>query len=401
MKRISIIAGILILAAAAGWWVADYLALIPGRNVQEISLNQPSGLPINSVSPVPFDQSPIAITVEPFVSGLRVPWSIVFTSPDRMLVTERPGQVRQVLDGQLQPQPLATFPEVYSQSEDGLMGMALDPDYDSNKYIYLSMTYQGDTGEVAKIVRVTDAGDQLINPTIILDNIPAARVHAGNRLKFGPDGKLYATTGDAANAELAQDMNSLAGKILRLNADGSVPDDNPFPGSAIFSLGHRNPQGIDWHPLTGELYETEHGPSGFDGPGGGDEVNRIQAGKNYGWPVVSHTESREGMISPLITYTPAIAPAAGLFYRSTALPQLTNTFLFAGLRGAGMYQAVFDPNNPDVVLRHGKLNEVDVGRVREIVEGPDGFIYFSSSNQDGRGTPRPGDDTIYRLVPAE
>lgn len=386
-------------AVAAGAW---YLGFRPAQNVPLIVSGEqvsPVQIPASSASPVPIDQSPVALTVEEWVTGLEVPWSLVFTSPTRMIFTERPGQVRVVENGQLLEQPLAVFPETFTQAEDGLLGLAIDPEYAANKYVYLSLTYQKNGKEVLKIVRMKDEGDQLTGSEIILDDIPAARVHSGNRLKFGPDRKLYISTGDAAQRELAQDRNSLAGKILRINADGSIPGDNPFPGSAIYSLGHRNPQGIDWHPVTGNLYETEHGPSGFDGPGGGDEVNLIKAGQNYGWPLVSHQENRSGLMAPLLTYTPAVAPASGMFYRSARMPQLTNTFLFGGLRGEGIYQVVFSPTDPEKIERHGKLAEVTVGRVRDLVEGPDGAIYFSSSNQDGRGNPRPGDDKIYRLVP--
>lgn len=389
----------LVVMVMAGVAVANYFGLIPNQSIDLISSSLSVPLPTTNASPVPFDESPIELAVEEVVTGLSVPWSIVFTSPDRMLVTERPGQVRIIEKEVLLPEPIAIFPEVYSQSEDGLMGMVLDPDYENTKYVYLSMTYRRGSREVAKVIRMTDQGDSFSDQHIIMDNIPAALNHSGNRLAFGPDSKLYITTGDATEKELAQDKNSLAGKILRLNSDGSIPADNPFPDSPVFSIGHRNPQGLDWHPVTDYLYATEHGPSGNDGPGGGDEINLIQAGQNYGWPLVSHDRNQTGLVTPLLTYTPAVAPASGIFYRSTALPQLTNSFLFGGLRGQGIYQVVISATNPSQVERHGKLAEVDVGRVRALTEGPDGFIYFSTSNQDGRGNPRPGDDKIYRLVP--
>lgn len=389
-KIVILVLGILVVGAA-GVAVVRYLGGVPQEQVPVISSTD--------ASPIPHAEAPVALAVEEFVNGLSVPWSIVFTSPDRMLVTERPGQVRVIENGQLLQEPIASYPEVYSQSEDGLMGMALDPAYPENRYVYLSMSYQKNGNEVVKVVRVKDEGSSFSPQEIVIDDIPAARVHAGNRLAFGPDGKLYITTGDAAERALAQRMDSLAGKTLRINPDGSIPDDNPFPNSPVYSLGHRNSQGMDWHPVTGNLYATEHGPSGFDGPGGGDEVNWVQAGKNYGWPVVSHDRNQDEFIAPLLTYTPAVAPAGAIFYRGTQLPQLTNTFLFGGLRGQGIFQVVIDPDDPAAVLRHGKLAEVDVGRVRALVEGPDGYVYFSSSNQDGRGDPRPGDDIIYRLVP--
>jgi glucose/arabinose dehydrogenase len=221
-------------------------------------------------------------------------------------------------------------------------------------------------------------------------------------LGFGPDGKLYVTTGDATNRELAQRLDSLAGKTLRLNDDGSVPPDNPFAGrqgarAEIWSLGHRNAQGMDWQPGTGLMFQTEHGPSGFDGPGGGDEVNIVEAGKNYGWPAVHHTESREGMISPALVYTPAVAPASGIFYRGSAFPDYRGNYFFGCLRGRRIIRVELDGRR--VVSQEDLLND-QYGRIREIAEGPDGAIYFSTSNRDGRGRPSASDDRILRLVPA-
>lgn len=341
----------------------------------------------------------VTYRVESVAQELRVPWSVVFTSPSRALITERPGRVRVLENGQLNPEPLRVFPEVSTTAEEGLMGMTLDPAYAENKYLYLCIAYEKAGQTVDKVVRFTDTGSALSEDYIVMDDIPAARFHAGCRLKFGPDGKLYISTGDATRKESAQELDSLAGKILRLNSDGSIPADNPFPNSAIYSYGHRNPQGFDWHPVSQTLVATEHGPSGNDGPGGGDEVNIITAGGNYGWPVVSHEKSQAGMIDPAVIFTPAVAPASGMFYRGSVYPQLTNTFLFGALRGEGIIQVVFDQNNPSRVLSYQKLAGIEVGRVRDIVEGPDGLIYFTTSNQDGRGSAQVGDDQLYRLVP--
>ncbi|MFW5720492.1 MAG: PQQ-dependent sugar dehydrogenase [Candidatus Dojkabacteria bacterium] len=187
-------------------------------------------------------------SVEPVVEGLKVPWDIVFTSPERMLITERTGAIRQVVQGELREAPLIVFQEVRGTGEEGLMGMALDPEYDTNKFIYISYAYPDNNSYTVRVSRLIDNGNNL-REEVLIDGIPAARNHAGSRIAFGPDNKLYITTGDALNAELAQDRESLAGKILRLNPDGSVPEDNPFPGSPVYSLGHRNPQGLDWHPV--------------------------------------------------------------------------------------------------------------------------------------------------------
>jgi len=347
------------------------------------------------------DQDSVSYKAEVFTEGLYVPWSIVFTSSERMLVTERNGRIRIIKNGTLEDNPLKSFDDVSSRGEEGLMGLTLDPDYENNKFIYISYAYDsGDELEV-KVIRFKDNGDELTDEKILIDNIPAERYHAGCRLRFGPDGKLYITTGDAGERELAQDVNNLYGKILRINSDGSIPEDNPYSGNPVWSYGHRNPQGIDWYPGTDILYSTEHGPSGFDGPGGGDEVNVIVKGGNYGWPVVSHEESEKGMISPLLTFTPAVAPASGMFYDSDVIPEFKDNFFFGCLRGNALYRVIPEDKDPSKIKSFEKIKDIDfnkIGRIRDVAQGPDGAIYFSSSNKDGRGDVRNGDDKIYRIV---
>ena len=284
--------------------------------------------------------------VETVVSNLQVPWDIVWTPDGRMLFTERAGRVRVFEKGKLRAEPLFTVPDVEPSGESGLMGIALHPQFASNHFLYLSYAYRGD-GKRVRVMRYRDTGSSLVDPKVIIENIPAAQFHAGCRLRFGPDGKLYITTGDATERELAQKLDSLAGKTLRLNDDGTVPSDNPFVGRKgarpeIWTLGNRNSQGIDWQPGTNLLFETEHGPSVFDGPGGGDEVNILERGKNYGWPVIHHRQTREGMESPLLEYTPACAPASAMFYRGSAFPQLRGNFFFGCLVGTRIIRVVLD-----------------------------------------------------------
>src|SRR6266705_327480 len=359
----------------------------PGRGAGEIE-NSP--------------QSQTSFKVETVVENLQVPWSIVWAPDGRMLFTERPGRVRVFENGKLRPEPLFVVPDVEPRGESGLMSIALHPQFASNHLLYLSYAYNSG-GQVVRVVRYRETPNGFVDRKVIIEDIPAAQFHAGCRLRFGPDGKLYITTGDATQRDLAQRLESLAGKILRVNDDGSVPADNPFVGQQnarpeIWSYGHRNPQGIDWQPTTNLLFETEHGPSGFDGPGGGDEVNIVEKGKNYGWPLIHHKEARAGLESPLLEYTPACAPASGMFYRGSAFPQFSGNFFFGCLVGQRIIRVV---TNGRAVASQENLLEGKYGRIRDIAEGPDGLIYFSTSNRDGRGRPAPDDDRIMRLVPAK
>ncbi|MEO8431079.1 MAG: PQQ-dependent sugar dehydrogenase [Acidobacteriota bacterium] len=339
----------------------------------------------------------VRLRVEAVVTGLEVPWSIAFTSPDRMLVTERPGRVRIVRNGKLENEPLATIAEVEASGETGLMGMTLDPDYATSRLLYLAYAYAGAGGKKVRVAQYRDEGTRLVPTRTIVEGLPAARNHAGCRLRFGPDRLLYVTTGDATERALAQRMDSLAGKTLRYAADGSIPASNPFPGSAIYSLGHRNSQGLDWQPGTNAQYQTEHGPSGFDGPGGGDEVNLVEPGRNYGWPLIHHRQTREGYVSPLLEFTPAIAPSGATFVRGGALARLTGDFVFAALIGEKLVRVRFEEGAPGRVRGVEDLLADEYGRFREVMAGPDGALYVSTSNRDGRGHVRSGDDRILRI----
>jgi aldose sugar dehydrogenase len=344
----------------------------------------------------------VSFRVETVATNLEVAWSIVWTPDGRMLFTERGGRLRVYENGKLRPQPLFTVPDVEPTGESGLMSIALHPQFATNHLLYLSYAYRTDNQNV-RVVRYRETGTGLTDRMVIVDNIPAAQYHAGCRLRFGPDAKLYITTGDATRRDLAQRLDSLAGKILRVNDDGSIPADNPFVGQQnvrpeIWSYGHRNPQGLDWQPGTGLMFETEHGPSGFDGPGGGDEVNIVEKGKNYGWPLIHHTQTRAGLESPLLEYTPACAPASGMFYRGTQFPQFRNNFFFGCLVGTRIIRVVLDGRR---VVSQEDLLKGKYGRIRDVAEGPDGYLYFSTSNRDDRGSPAPDDDRIIRLVPAK
>ncbi|HYJ88588.1 MAG TPA: PQQ-dependent sugar dehydrogenase [Pyrinomonadaceae bacterium] len=340
--------------------------------------------------------------VETVIGNLEVPWSIVWAPDGRMFFTERPGRVRVYENGRLRPEPVYTVPDVEQTGESGLMSIALHPQFASGRFVYLAYAYKADELRV-RVVRYREAPNGLTEPKVIIENIPAAKYHAGCRIRFGPDAKLYITTGDATDRSLAQRLDSLAGKTLRLNDDGSVPQDNPFVGNAavrpeIWSYGHRNAQGLDWQPGTNLMFQTEHGPSVFDGPAGGDEVNIVEKGKNYGWPVVHHVETRAGMEPPLLEYTPACAPGSAAFYRSSLFPQFRGNFFFGCLKGVRLIRVVLDSRR---VVSQENLLDKKYGRIREVAEGPDGYLYFSTSNRDGRGSPASDDDRIIRLVPAK
>jgi len=339
--------------------------------------------------------------MEMVAQGLEIPWSIVFPSDNRLLVSERTGAILQIMGGNLSPNPAYVFEEVRARDEAGLMSLALHPDYSGNGYVYACYTASGNGAEIiTRVARLADDGNLLTFDRVIIDNIPAARFHAGCRVQFGPDGMLYISTGDALNTALPQNPESLAGKILRLTPDGDIPADNPFPGSPVYSLGHRNPQGLDWDIENNRMYATEHGPSGFDGPGGGDEINLIVPGGNYGWPLGSHYDVPQGTLGPLIQFTPAEAPASALFYDGDALPFFKGNLFFGALRGEGLVQVIFSENNGgEIAVENVEKIVTDVGRVRDVAMAPDGSIYFSTSNRDGRGTLNDGDDKIYRIFP--
>lgn len=318
---------------------------------------------------------------------LEVPWGIVFLPEGGMLVTERKGRVRFISqEGKLKDNPAITISNVKQVGEGGLHGIALHPDFQKNKYVYLYYTYSGSENSTTnRVVRYYFDGNKLNDEEIIVDEIPGAPNHDGGRIKFGPDKFLYITTGDAQNPSLAQDKNSLAGKILRVTDSGEAVPGNPF-GNRVYSYGHRNPQGITWDK-DGTLWETEHGPSGLET--GNDEFNKIQVGGNYGWPDIRGKQTKEGMFIPILESGRTDTWATG------GLAYLDGKFYFAGLRGQALYEVDEALTNPKLITHF----KGEFGRLRDVVAGSDGMLYVTTSNRDGRGKPKSDDDKILRINP--
>jgi glucose/arabinose dehydrogenase len=339
-----------------------------------------------------------AITVETVAGGLEAPWAIDFAADGRAFITERPGRIRVMTNGQLQPEPWAIL-NVAATSESGLMGLALDPGFAANGYAYVAYTYRTADGTLLnKLVRMREdpATGSGYEESVLVDGVRANSVHDGGRVRFGPDGKLFWTMGDAGSDMLAQDPASPNGKIHRLETDGSAPADNPWPGSTVYSYGHRNPQGLAWQPETNLLFATEHGPSGRQACCL-DEVNRVAPGQNYGWPVITGDETREGMISPVAQSggSETWAPAGAAFVTSG---NWAGSLLFTGLRGQALYRLTLASGDPWRATTVEPVIQGQFGRLRDIVAGPDGAYYVLTSNRDGRGSPRAEDDRVLRLT---
>ncbi|MFB5647162.1 MAG: PQQ-dependent sugar dehydrogenase, partial [Candidatus Nitrosomaritimum yanchengensis] len=337
----------------------------------------------------------LGVKVETVADNLDIPWSIAWAPDGTVFFTERSGHLRVIQSGDLLEE--AIFSLDVGGVEGGLLGVALDPNYKENHFIYLYYTYNDFLSTQNKVVRYVESDLTLSEDKVLIDGIPGGPFHDGGRIEFGPDGKLYITTGDAGNAGLAQDKNSVAGKILRINSDGSIPEDNPFTDSPIYSYGHRNPQGIDWDQF-GNLVATEHGPSGWRGVAH-DEINLIVPGGNYGWPDIIGEETMDGLISPILqSGDDTWAPSGAEFYDGDKIPQWVGKYFVATLLGNHLHMIDFDLEK-NIVISNQKLFTGEFGRLRDVKTGPDGYLYVLTSNQDGRGSPKANDDKIFRIVP--
>ena len=375
MRRKLIISGVIILVAGVGWLVYTRLPAAP--------IAEPPGSQVERGDAA-------GVTIETVASNLNVPWDLDFTQDGDIFFTQRPGTVKRIRGGELQEPAILELPR--AESEGGTMGLALDPDFASNQYVYIYYTGAEQTNRVS---RFRFNGDELVEEKILVDNIPGAAFHNGGRIEFGPNGMLYAGTGDARTPASAQDMESRAGKILRITPDGSIPVDNPDPNSYVYSHGHRNVQGLAWDG-DGQLYATEHGSKARD------EINLIKPSANYGWPEVEGNADNSPGRAPVENYQDPIkssgnitwAPSGAAFYTGEALPtRWQDRLLFAGLRSQSLWR--YDPASG----RLERLLHNTHGRLRTVHQGPDEELYLLTNNGDGRGDPGENDDRILRISP--
>lgn len=350
-------------------------------------------------SPSPSPRPAVVERIDTIARGLEAPWSIAIAPDGRLFVTERPGRIRIVREGVLDPTPWAVLPAAAQPDrERGLLGLALDPGFVTNRFVYAYYTYAVPGGRFQnRLVRLRDEDGKGVVDGVLLDGIAGGNVHDGGRVKFGPDGKLYITVGEAGVEQLAQDERSPNGKILRLERDGRVPADNPIPGSPVWSLGHRHPQGLAWD-ARGRLYATEHGPSGNPARGQAcchDEVNRIEPGVNYGWPLVWGVARDPRFRDPLAeSGDDTWAPSGAAFVTQGPL---AGSLFFAALRGAHLHRLVIAADARTVLFEERLLAD-QFGRLRDVVIAPDGTLLVLTSNRDGRGRPAEDDDRLLRVT---
>ncbi len=320
--------------------------------------------------------------IETIADNLVIPWEIGFLPDNEILITERSGNLLKIG----KDKKTIKIEGILHKGEGGLLGLALDPNFKENHLLYLYSTTKENGDIKNRVEKYKLEGNNLVNRKEIVSGIKGSSNHDGGRIKFGPDGYLYITTGDAENSNLAQDKNSLNGKILRVDTDGNKAPDNPF-NNLVYTYGHRNPQGLTWDDK-GNLWATEHGPSGPQT--GNDEINLIKKGLNYGWPEIKGSNTKEGMITPVLESgkTDTWAPSGIIYY-------MGNLF-FAGLRGEALYQGEIIGDNKIELKANFKK---EFGRLRTITLGPDGYFYVLTNNTDGRGTPKQGDDRIIRIKP--
>lgn len=347
--------------------------------------------PTAQAQPATLSLDSTVLNVSTLITGLDVPWEILWGPDNYIWMTERGGTVSRVNPETGAKTPILEITDCAEVQETGLLGMVLHPQFDTNPYVYLVYTYWGTTGNITeRLVRYTYNGTELIDSLILLDNIPGTYTHAGSRLIITPDLKLIMTTGDAQNQPAAQSFTQLIGKFLRLNLDGSIPEDNPSPTSLIYSYGHRNAQGVVLAP-NGIMYSSEHGPTNDD------EFNIITPNRNYGWPDVHGfcnlpSEitfcNNNNVVEPLVAWTPTLAVAGIDYYDHPAIPEWRNTVLLCAMKAQRLVRLSLSADGLQVTNQTNYFNN-QVGRIRDICISPTGDVYISTTNEDayGDGTP--------------
>jgi glucose/arabinose dehydrogenase len=324
------------------------------------------------------------VGVSTLATNLEVPWSFAFLPGGNALVTERDSGRLLTVNPSGEARVVQTLPEGGS-GEGGLLGVSVSPNYEEDRYVYAYYTTERDN----RVVRFR-IGEE---PEPVLTGIPVNSYHDGGRIKFGPDGMLYISTGDAGDTENSQDRGSLGGKILRIEPDGSIPKDNPFAGNPVYSYGHRNVEGLAWD-AEGQLYASEFGQNTWD------EVNRIEAGENYGWPEVEGKGGQDrGYVEPITVWpTSEASPSGAEIMIDGAIPQWEGDLFVAALRGESLWH--LELNDKGHITDREKLLDGEVGRVRDVAQAPDGSLWVSTSNYDSYGNPvSEQDDRILRLAP--
>ena len=323
--------------------------------------------------------------VEIIAEGLQAPRSIDISKDGRIFVSEKRGSIRVVDNGTLLTEPVGDI-KAENIGDAGLLGLTLHPNFTQNHLFYVYYTYSNSTGLFNKVLMLTESNNRIIDSKTILDGIPGDEYRDGGRIKFGPDGKLYVSTGDASIPELSQDLDSLAGKILRTNEDGTIPQDNPFSNSPVYAYGFRNVQGLAWAPNSGALYSSDQGGAG------NDELNLISPGKNYGWPheECNSSDDDNRYTPPVLCFNPSLEPSGIAFAFSNKLGY-QNHLIVATLKGSHLRDIDFDSGSQNTIL-------VGYGRIIDLVESEDGSIFVLTSNTDGRALPQQGDDKILRLT---
>jgi len=338
------------------------------------------------------------IEIKSVATNLYVPWEILWGPDDHIWLTERNGKISRLNPETGEITELIVIGDVYEDNESGLLGMVLHPDFTNQPYVFVVYNYEGTYGPKERLVRFTYSGGKLTSPLTLLEGIDGAGNHNGSRLVIDANLKLYMTTGDVTNKALPQDLSSLNGKVLRMNLDGSVPGDNPFQGSYVWTLGHRNAQGLVISPL-GLMYSSEHGTSTDD------ELNIIEKGRNYGWPNVegycsepSETQfcADHNVMEPITAWTPTVAVAGTDFYQYAIIPEWQNSLLVATLKARKLVALKLSSDGRSVISEEIYF-ENDFGRLRDICISPDGRVFLAVSNRDGRGSPLEGDDRIVEI----